>query len=148
MNFIDLPALFQQNKYIFLIMGVVIVGTIVFNMIRFKSIKSANTAFLAEHPNAAKIYISGKVITWGAITVHSVDGETPVFFTEKIKTGFYVIPGSKIVEISFTSSRPGIIYKTVTKTIGPVKKELITKPNKEYMLGFNNEEQIFTFEES
>jgi hypothetical protein len=147
MNFIDLPTLFQQNKYIFFVMGVVIAGTIVFNILRFKSIKSLNTAFLAEHPDAAKIYISGKVITWGAITIHSVDGETPVFFTEKIKTGFYVIPGNKIVEMSFTSSRPGVIYKTVTNTIGPVKKNLITKPSQEYMLGFNNKAQTFTFEE-
>ncbi|MDR2552140.1 MAG: hypothetical protein LBD31_03100 [Treponema sp.] len=148
MHFIDLTTLFRQNIYIFLIMGAVCAGALVFNIIRFTSMKSAGRAFLASHPGAAKIYIGGRAVSWGAVTVHSVDGETPVFFTEKIKTGFYVIPGSRMVEMSFTSSRPGIIYKTVTKTIGPVKKELITRPDTEYKLGFNDKEEIFTFEET
>jgi hypothetical protein len=140
--------MFQQNKYIFIIIGVVFIGSMAFNVIRRKSIKISGIKFFTENPNAVKIFISGKVLTaLGTITVHTVDGEMPVFFSEGIKSGFYIIPGNRIVEMSFTGTRPGILYKTVTNTFGPVKKELIVESGKMYELGFDNKAENFTFKE-
>jgi hypothetical protein len=71
-----------------------------------------------------------------------------VLFSENLKSGFYVIPGKRMVEMSYSSSRPGIIHKSVTKTYGPYKKELIIAAGKNYLLGFDREQETFTFEET
>jgi hypothetical protein len=149
MDFIDLPSLFQQNKQIFIIFGLVIAGTMVFNIIRFKSMKKSNQKFLEEHPDAVKVYLTLKALaTLGAVAVHSVDGEAPAFFSENLKSGFYVIPGTRMVEMSYSYSRPGIIHKNVTQTYGPYKKELIIAANKNYLLGFDRGQETFTFGET
>jgi hypothetical protein len=148
MNFIDLPSLFQQNKYIFTVFGLIIIGTIVFNIIKLKGMKISNKKFLEEHPDGVKVYISLKALAVsGTVRVHSVDGDAPVFFFENGKNGFYVIPGNRMVEMSYATSRPGIIHKTVTQTYGPYKKELIINANKNYLLGFDREKETFTFSE-
>jgi hypothetical protein len=148
MDYIDLPAMFQQNKYIFTLFGLVILGTIVFNIIRLRKMKSSNQKFLEEHPEGAKVYLSLKALAVsGTVTVHSVDGNSPMFFSEGAKSGFYVIPGTRTVEMSYTHSRPGVIYKNVTKTYGPYKKELNIEANKNYLLDFDKTKETFTFSE-
>jgi hypothetical protein len=149
MDFIDLPSLFQQHKQIFIIFGLVIAGAMVFNIIRYKSMKKSNQKFLEDHPDAAKVYLSLKALAaLGTVTVHSVDGEAPALFSENLKSGFYVIPGKRMVEMSYTSSRPGIVHKSVTQTYGPYKKELIIEANKNYLLGFDRGQETFTFGET
>jgi hypothetical protein len=111
-------------------------------------IKTDGQNFLLEHPGAAKIFLSVKaLITSEIVTVHSVDGEKPVYFSEGGKTGFYTTPGSRHVEISYTHSRPGILHKNVITTVGPVKKELIANTGKSYLLAYDRREEKFTFEE-
>jgi hypothetical protein len=145
---IDFQALFQQNKYVFTVFGIVIVGTVIFNIIRMGKIKTEGTNFLLEHPGAARVFLSVKaLITSEVVTVYSVDGEKPVFFSEGVKTGFYAIPGSRHVEMSYTHSRPGVLHKNVITTVGPVKKELIIGTGKSYLLAYDRGEEKFTFEE-
>jgi hypothetical protein len=50
--------------------------------------------------------------------------------------------------MSYSSSRPGVIHKTVTQTYGPYTKELIIEANKNYLLGFDRGQETFTFEET
>ena len=148
MNLIDLPSMFQQNKFIFTVFGLVIIGSIVFNIIRITRMKKSGNKFILEHPDASKVFLSVKAfITSQMVSVHSVDGNTPVFFMEKTKSGFYVIPGNRMVEMSYTYSRPGVIHKNVTQTYGPSKKELVITANKNYLLGFDRETETFTFNE-
>ena len=148
MEFIDFHSLFQQNKFIFIVFGLIIIGTTVFNIIKIRKMKTSGNQFIIENPDASKVYLSMKaLIASEIVTVHSVDGDTPVFFMEKTKSGFYLIPGNRIVEMSYTYSRPGIIHKNITQTIGPYKKELIISANKNYTLGFDRDKEIFTFSE-
>ncbi|MDR1315948.1 MAG: hypothetical protein LBK13_03650 [Spirochaetales bacterium] len=151
MSFTDLPLSFQhfqQNKYIFIVFGLVIAGTIVFNIVRLKKMKPSDKQFLEEHPDAAKVYLGLKtLVVFGAVTVHSVDAEAPALFSEGGKNGFYAVPGKRMVEMTYTSSRPGIIHENVTQTHGPYKKELIIIANKNYLLGFDRGKEIFTFGE-
>jgi hypothetical protein len=148
MNFIDLQSLFQQNQYTFLVIGVVVIGTVIFNIIHMRKIKSSNSKFLLDHPDAAKIYLTTKaLITSEAVTVTAVDGGRPELFAESAKTGFYAIPGTRLVEMSYTHNRPGIIHKNVMTTIGPVKKELVVAADKKYLLGFDRKDESFTFAE-
>lgn len=66
---------------------------------------------------------------------------------EVLKAGFYVIPGSRIIEMQYTYNRPGIIHKNVMTTYGPVTKELQIESGKSYILGFDRDDENFTFEE-
>jgi hypothetical protein len=148
MDYANLQAIFQQNKYVFIVMGIVIFGTIIFNIVRMGKMKSSNQRFLIEHPDAARVYLTTKaLITSEAVTVTSVNGEKPEYFAEAAKSGFYLIPGSRLVEMTYTHNRPGVIHKNVTTTFGPVKKELTVAANKKYLLGFDRKEEIFTFTE-
>jgi hypothetical protein len=145
---IDFQSLFQQNKYVFIVMGILIVVSIAYNIIRMCKMKTDGKNFLLEHPGAARVFLSVKVlITSDVVMVHSVDGEKPVCFSEGIKTGFYAVPGSRHVEISYAHSRPGFLHKNVITTVGPVKKEITINTGKSYLLAFDRKEEKFTFEE-
>ncbi|MCL2154244.1 MAG: hypothetical protein FWH53_01130 [Leptospirales bacterium] len=147
-NSINIPSLIQQNKNILIIIGLVLVVLYAYTFIRYRKMKTSNKDYLKDHPDAAKIYLSTRaLITSETVSVYTVDGEGPQSFTEKGKSGFYVIPGSRVVEMSYTYSRPGILYKNVTETIGPVKKELLVESGKSYLLGFDRENESFTFTE-
>jgi hypothetical protein len=141
-------SVFYQNRYIFLVMGIASLACIIFSVVRSRKLKISGQNFLAAHPDAARVYLTVKAfITAEAVTVHAVDGEIPGSFMEGGKTGFYAVPGKRTVEMSYTYSRPGFFHKTVTHTIGPVKRELVIDADKNYLLGFNRREETFTFEE-
>jgi hypothetical protein len=141
-------SLFYQNRYVFLVMGAVFAGCIVFNVVRSRKLATSGQHFLAEHPDAVKLYLTVKAfITAEAVAVHTIDGESPSPFIESGRSGFYAVPGKRTVEMSYTYSRPGILHKTVTHTFGPVKKELVIGADKNYLLGFNRQEETFTFKE-
>jgi hypothetical protein len=141
-------SVFYQNRYVFLLMAVVFAGCIIFNIVRLKKLKVSGQNFLTEHPDAVRIYLTVKAfITAESVTVHTVDGEISNPFIESGKSGFYTVPGKRMVEMSYTYSRPGLLHKTVTQTIGPVKKELVIDAGKNYLLGFNRQEETFTFKE-
>jgi hypothetical protein len=139
----------MNNILTFIVIGVVIAISVVFNVTKFKSLKKTKQNYLEKHPDAVKVYLSLKtLVALGSVTVHSVDGDEPAFFMENVKRGFYAMPGNRMVEMSYSQSRPGIIHKSVTKTYGPYKKELIIEPNKNYLLGFDGGQETFTFVET
>jgi hypothetical protein len=146
--FNQITTVISNNSYAFFGIGAVIVITIVFSIVRLNKMKSNNQKFLSEHPDAAKIYLTSKaLITAEAVTVHLVGDGAPVFFAEGAKSGFYTVPGKNLVTMSYTHSRPGVMYKTVTHTYGPEKRELITEANKVYKLSFNRDSEEFLFDE-
>ena len=138
----------QNNLYVFIAMGAAIVISIVYSIVRMGKMKATNKSFLASHPDAAKIYVTNKALaTTEAVTIYAVNGGTPNHFVDGGKTGFYVVPGHSAVQMSYTYSRPGILYKTVTKSTDVVERILETHPRKSYMLGFDRKQEDFTFEE-
>lgn len=145
MNFTEI---LQQNWYIFLVMGIAVVVSIVYAIVRSRGMKSSNAGYLKQYPDAARVYLTSKaLITSEAVTVYSVNGETPQQFAERGKTGFYVKPGLCTVEMSYSYTRPGVMYKNVTTSTDVVTKQLETQPHQNYMLGFNRKEEAFTFED-
>lgn len=145
----DFMAIFQQNKIVFIFMGLIIIGTFIFNSIRMKKMKSSNQDFLRDHPNAAKVYLTTRaLITSEAVTVITVDDEAPRLFMEKTKTGFYALPGTRTVQMQYAYNRPGVLYKNVMTSYGPVKKELAIDAGKSYILGFDRKAETFTFAET
>ena len=137
----------QYGVFFLYIGGVsaIFIGVAIFN---YKKMKNTTAKFLTENPNASKVFLTTKgFITSEAVTVHTVNDTKPILFTDKGKSGFYSIPGDVKVEISYSYTRPGIMYKTVTTSTDMVTKVLKTEPNKSYLLGFNRKEESFTFEE-
>ena len=69
-------------------------GSCFYTFSRFKQTKAEGEAFLAKHPDAAKVYLVQRIgIASHTTVVYLVNGEKPVMFMEGIKTGFYVTPG-------------------------------------------------------
>ncbi|MDR2507234.1 MAG: hypothetical protein LBD67_04470 [Candidatus Accumulibacter sp.] len=136
-----------MSLFSIVLLAVFIGGSCFYIFSRFKQTKAEGEAFLARHPDAAKVYLVQRIgITSDTTEVSSVNGEKPAMFVEGIKTGFYVTPGKSLVELCHTYTRPGVMYKTVSQTTGVVQKELETEARKNYSLNFDKETGDFSLE--
>ena len=142
-----------SHIYYFILIPIGLIAYFAFAIFKTKNEKQRVTNWLNEHPNAVKVYIGKTSSVTGylasaarQISVNSVDGERPLFFTEKLSNGFYVTPGTHIVESSFTKTRPGIIYRSVTTTYGPSKQEITVEGLKSYNYSFDTNEERYVFE--
>ena len=106
--------------------------------------------FLEKNPNAVKVYLGGlgmSGVYTVSVQIDSVDGEKAVTFIEGIKTGFYLNPGTHLVEATATKTRPWIMYKSVSTTYWPIKNEVEVEMHKTYSFGFDAKNETFTFGE-
>ena len=144
----DFMQIIQQYWYIIAVFGVLIIGSVFFSVINMRKMKDVNQKFLAEHPDAAKIYLTNKTsITQENVTVYSVNVQTPQGFMEGTKNGIYLVPGRSTLQLSYTYTRPGVMYKSVSKTTDMVEQMVEVAPYKTYQLGFDRKAETFTFEE-
>lgn len=104
-------------------------------------------AWVAEHPEAAKVYYNTKLLSLGSITIDAIDDEIPRYFRDGMKIGFYVLPGTHIVESSYVHSRPGVFYRRVITTFGPSKQEITVEANKNYLYEFSKKDKVYSFKE-
>ena len=125
-----------------------------FVILKIKNDKQRVKSWLKEHPDAVKVYVGKTHSVTGVlatavqqIIVNSVDGKPPLFFREKLSTGFYVTPGTHIVESSFSKTRPGFFYRSVTTTYDATKQEITAEASKSYTYFFNTKEEAYQFEE-
>ena len=108
--------------------------------------KKANAAqFIEDNPNAAKVFIAGAMS--GTLTVLSVNEDAPNHFYEGTKQGFFLLPGENTLEVQYGWTRPGILHKTVTTTVGPNKIQVTAEANKSYHINYDKKEERYTFEE-
>src|SRR3712207_9054714 len=74
----------------------------------------------------SKIYVSHKgVIVQSQTQILAVNDETPAVFTEMKGYGVYCKPGVNILTVEHSSTRPGVLYKTVTKSTGGDRKSVV-----------------------
>lgn len=142
-----------SHIYYFILIPIGLIAYFAFAIFKTKNEKQRVTNWLNEHPNAVKVYIGKTSSVTGylasvarQITVNSVDGERPLFFREKLSTGFYVTPGTHIVESSFSKTRPGFFYRSVTTTYGASKQEITVENLKSYNYTFHTKEERYVFE--
>ena len=143
-----------SHIYYFILLPIGLLAYFAFAIFKTKKDKQRVTNWLNEHPHAVKVYIGKTSSVTGylasaaqQITVISVDGERPFYFREKLSTGFYVTPGTHIVESSFSKTRPGFFYRSVTTTYGASKQEITVESSKSYNYFFNTKEEAYGFEE-
>ena len=133
------------GKYVVIFMAIIMIAYVPSMIIYMNKKKKGAAEFLNNHPDASKVLIAGAMK--GIITVLTVNGDAPVTFYEENKKGFFLLPGENVVEAQYTWSRPGIMYKTVTTTIGPSKIKLTAEFNKKYYISFDKKEEVYNFEE-
>lgn len=144
----DIAQVFRDNLVVIIVLGVLIVGFFVFNVIRMQMMRVDNTLFLAQHPDAAKVYLSDNALLAGdMVEVHSVNGGKPNSFVDKGRVGVYLAPGRSAAQISFFYTRHGLLRRSVTRSTGVVDIELRVQPGKTYRLGFDRGRDEFTFAE-
>lgn len=139
----------SQGQLIIMAFGGFMVVYMIIMVLYMKKWKGNAQKWLAENPTAAKVYIiskSGMVRTNGLV-INSVDGNSPILFNEGIKVGIYLLPGTHLIESTFTTTRPGILYRNVSTTYGPTKQEIEVEANKTYGLSFDLKTESYEFEE-
>lgn len=74
--------------------------------------------FLDQNPNAVKVYVNALSMSGiysVAVAVEAVDEQEPINFLDGLKGGFYLTPGIHVLQATSTMTRPGVMYKTVSK---------------------------------
>ena len=136
----------SNSRYVIIFIAIVLVIYIPFLIMYMRKKKKQATLYREQNPDAAKVYLKG--VIQGRIYVISINGSTPnATYDSKIREGYFLNPGENIIETQYTWTRPGVIYRTVTKTIGPTKIKVIAEPAKEYHLSFDKHSEEYSFEE-
>lgn len=135
--------------YIFVIIGFAILGLFISKWNKDKTNNRA-AQWLEQNPKASKIIFDPKsdMIHSNFMEVNSIDGAIDrVSVMEGTKHGIYLNPGTHELTMTFTTTRPGVMHKSVTKKYGPAKVEIEVGEKKNYVLSFNTKEETFVFEE-
>ena len=138
-----LEAFFSMGVYAYFVIAIFILAA-VFSFVSIKMNKNALTKWLAVHPNAVKIELSSgnNIITQKQLYARVISGEAAIF-SEKAKYIVCADPGDIVLEVTYTYTRPGVLYKNVTTTWGPAKVELNVEKGKDYLLSFDKKEEQF-----
>ena len=135
----------SPGRYAVIMIGVILVLTIPYMVFMTKRNKKNIQRFLEEHPNAAKAIIKGAAK--GSFMPLMVNGEKPVTGNVGARAAIYLAPGENVIDFQYTWTRPGVMYKTVTTTIGPSKITVQAEPYKSYYISFDKKEEACKFEE-
>ena len=129
-------------------------GLLLFYLLMFifysRYAKNRKKTLMNQNPDAALIYCGTKQsgIKTVELRIHTIDSVKHTdWFNEGLSLAYAVTSGSHTIEASATTSRPGLLHKTVNETFGPAKLEVEVEPRKKYALGFNTKENEFTFTE-
>ena len=138
-----LESFFSMGPYAYVVIAIFILAA-VFSFVSIKMNKKALAKWLAAHPDAVKIELSSgnNVITQKQLYARVISGEAAIF-NEKAKYIVCAEPGDIVLEVTYTYTRPGVLYKKVTTTWGPAKVELNVEKGKDYLLSFDKKEEQF-----
>lgn len=135
----------SPSRYSIIGIGIFILLYIPVMLFYLKRKKKKAADFLKENPTAAKVFI--KTSMSGRLSVISVQGKPAVFFYEGTKQGFFLLPGENTVVFQYVWSRPGVLHKTVTTTVGPVSVKVTAETGKVYEISYDKEEKSCNFAE-
>ena len=134
----------KQNWYL----GLFAVFVVVYYIGLIINMKRKNKWFI-ENPTAAKVIVENKQkgIHSISIRVLSVNGGPVEFFYEKGRQVLGLLPGTHVIQSTASSTRPGVLHKSVTKEYGPSNQEVTVEASKTYVYGFDHKEERYTFNE-
>ena len=133
------------SKYIIIVIAVIMIAYIPWSIIYLKKKKKDSQQFLANNPTAAKVFTKSPINA--SLVILAVNGEKPTTFFEKAKLGVYLLPGDNTLNVQYSSTRPGVMYKTVTTTVGPNDITVTPEPNGVYNISYDTKEETYKFKE-
>lgn len=120
-----------------------VIGIVVWLVMRKKNTTKVND-YLVKYPNASKIFVSHQgLVVQSQTQILAVNDETPAIFTEMKGYGVYCKPGINVLTVEYSSTRPGVLHKTVIKSTGNIKIEVDIEPEREYIITFDEESKNF-----
>lgn len=135
----------MSSMIVIIFVAVIVVIYIPWLMRYMQKNKRTAADFHAQNPTAAKVMLVGMIT--GTITVNSVNEKPPVFFQDGVKAGFFLLPGENVINVEYTWSRPGVIHKSVTTTVGPENIKVTAETGKTYQLEYHKKEERYEFTE-
>ncbi len=142
--------IFQNIPVYFFIIPVIMVLYFIGYLFYVKKDRSKKKDFMAENPTASTIYcqIGQKGIKSLSVQIHSIDGgHSFKHFQEGLRVAYVLMPGTHVIEASASTTRPGVVYRNVSETFGPVKLEVEVGTAKTYKLEFDIKNKEFMFNE-
>ena len=132
----------------------IVVGLLLFYLLLFifysNYAKKRKKTLMNQNPDAALIYCgtTQSGIKTVELKIHTIDGVKHAdWFNEGLSLAYAVTSGTHTIEASATTSRPGVLHKTVNETFGPAKLEVEVEPRKKYKLDFDVKTNEFGFTE-
>lgn len=144
-----IESLKSMPPWVFWVAGILVVYFIVCFFFIHKG-KVKRETFRKEHPEAASVYAQFALrgVKSVQITILQVDGAPyKEHYQEGTKQVYFLLPGKHILDVEADTQRPGVIYRNVRETFGPVKIEVEVEERKKYTVGFDTKEKEFTFTE-
>ena len=139
-------TIFENGGYGLVLVAAAIIVYIPIMIAMNARVKRRSAEFIAATPNAARVTVKNHA---GRTTVYAINGEKPVFAQERRgKVTYYLLPGENEVQLSHAKTRPGIFYRTVTTTYGPITISVIAEPQSAYVISFDKKEKEFVFEQA
>lgn len=140
------------SKYgLYIVIGIVFVVYFILMFFYMKKQKAKREDLMKNDPTLVKVYMENgqQGIKAVALNVTKLDGEYigKSFYYEGLKTLFLAKAGKHVVELSATTTGPGVMYKSVSETFGPINLEIDLEMGKEYTLRFNVKEKEFELKE-
>lgn len=135
---------------VFIIGGIILimVGVTIFNLIFLKKGKEADKKFIEEHPDIStiQVYASSHIVS-NSTCIYKVDDNYPNYSKASFKAYVFIEEGEHILSVGASSTRPGIMYKSVTTNIGPTDIKVKIEKKKNYILKYDKKNDNFYLEE-
>lgn len=139
-------TILQNGGYGLILAAAVLIIYIPIMIVMRNKAKRRSAEFIAATPNAARMTVKNHA---GRTTVYSINEDKPVFALERRgKVTYYLMPGENVISLSHAKTRPGIFYRTVTTTYGPVSISVTAEPERAYIISFDKKEKEFIFEQA
>jgi len=136
----------SPSRYVFIIIVAIFVIYIpIFCVYMSRKKKKART-FSAENPNAPKMYLKPGD---GQMFIFEINGTTPNSTMDRMtKQGFFLKIGENEVKVQYSWTRPGLMSRTITTTVGPLVIKVRAEAERVYYIKYDKKQETFEFEEA
>lgn len=133
-----------MQYFIIGIFGVMIVISIVYNIMYLKKVKDNEKKYREENPDTATIqlYSSTNIVSKNTY-IYEIDEKTPIYSSKGIKQFVFINEGEHILSVGASSTRPGVLYKSVTTDIGPTDIKVKIEKKKNYILKYSKNNDFY-----
>lgn len=140
-----------MTQYI-LVVGGIIVLSLIYQAFAMYMHSKSKEKFESENPDASIMVIKDcqfhPLGFTNTVNCLNINGEAqPQISVGYGKRGYYILPGTNVLEMQYETQRPGILHKWVRTTYDPQKIQVEVEPKKKYAISYDKKQETFVFEE-